>query len=1198
MQNMPEFTTPVVSPCAIWVNNPFDCSQHDLDTVSGLTILEYLDSTRQWGRMNNAPTVCYYKGRQLMRREFDQVIDAPVVFYPLPQGGDSGSNPMQIISTIALIAAAVYTGGAAGVAMQSTQYAAYAGIVEAVVTAGVMIAGSMLINTMFPPPSAATGSASSASPTYSLGAQGNMARPGAPIPVSYGKVRMYPDFAAQPYSEFANNEQYLYQLFCIGQGESEVSDIRFDNTPVANFSEVQYQIVKPHEKVTLFHSAVITAPEAGGQELNEPIVFGPYIVNKVGTEVSRLAVDVAFPGGLIGMDDEGDEYSVSVHFRITAEPVNDQGDPVGGTIVILDGNVTDRTRTPKRLTFSKDVDPGRYQVTVQRTTALGGRTEIRNAQLGAIRGYLVDDNEYGDVTLLAMRARATASLSSGISQKVNCIVEHLIPVWRPDSGWSRPRLTRNPAWAFADACRSRYGGDYSDTQVDLPGLWRLAQVFDARKDTFDGVFDSESNLWDGLNKIGQVCRSCAIRHGNVMRLARDEPRDVASAMFSMSNIADFRMTFAMPTDNTADAVRMLYRDQALDYAQQEVLCCLPDSPAITPKDVDLFGCCNRDQAYREGMYLIASNRLRRQTVSFTTGMEGYIPSFGDLVVIQHDLLSPDGSYAGFVTAAENQVLVLSQAVELDSRSWYLTLRDSRGAPSKPLACEQIDSTRVRVTEDLPFAPVTGADEFCEPTHFILQPGKAWQATVKVTGIRPEAGDRVKITGAIEDPQVHKADEGEVPIPPVTPPQPDKAPVISDLMASQGGTTATPRIYLSWSVAGRAEYYQVERSTDGRQTWQLLGSPLLPQFDFTTDPGPQTIRVAGLAALRGEWAYLDIDAGSDFSKPDKVVITAEPFVGDALKLSWPAVTAAARYRLQVVYDGHIMRDMYLPFGQLSWQYHYTDAEADGAGRTLTIRMQAENANGVAGDWSEGTFTNAPAATPSNFTISPFVDSFAVTVGLPAEPDIKELRVYGSTTQGFTPDASTLLATSQSTRVDINQSGTWYFRAAWLDRWGPDGLNYTGEQEATSSKVDISDWFPITETQISDDSISTPKLQANAVEADKISANAVTAEKINVSQLSAISANMGTVTGGTFKTDAAIGHRVELSSLGDLPIWMGTGDKTRPNGKFYYDTQTDELVFRGELELNSGVSGGRMEMTNRWIRVYDENNVLRVEIGELV
>lgn len=82
---------------------------------------------------------------------------------------------------------------------------------------------------------------------------------------------------------------------------------------------------------------------------------------------------------------------------------------------------------------------------------------------------------------------------------------------------------------------------------------------------------------------------------------------------------------------------------------------------------------------------------------------------------------------------------------------------------------------------------------------------------------------------------------------------------------------------------------------------------------------------------------------------------------------------------------------------------------------------------------------------------------------------------------------------------------------------------------------------------------------------IKANAISADKINVTNLSAISANMGTVTGGTFRT-AASGYRCEISSSGSFPLWYGTGTKNATNAVFYVDSSGNAL-FKGSLTAGS-------------------------------
>lgn len=83
--------------------------------------------------------------------------------------------------------------------------------------------------------------------------------------------------------------------------------------------------------------------------------------------------------------------------------------------------------------------------------------------------------------------------------------------------------------------------------------------------------------------------------------------------------------------------------------------------------------------------------------------------------------------------------------------------------------------------------------------------------------------------------------------------------------------------------------------------------------------------------------------------------------------------------------------------------------------------------------------------------------------------------------------------------------------------------------------------------------------------------VTANKINVGSLSAITANAGTINGGTFKThtlDAegnvinALEFRAEMSNVGDWPLWVGSGAKNANNAVFYVD-RSGGAYFKGKV-----------------------------------
>jgi len=83
---------------------------------------------------------------------------------------------------------------------------------------------------------ASRNSAGQASSVYSLNSQQNEAKVGQVIPIIYGKVRTYPALIAPPYYRYENNEEYLYQLMCIGQGKYAIDDLLISDT---NVQEIQ-----------------------------------------------------------------------------------------------------------------------------------------------------------------------------------------------------------------------------------------------------------------------------------------------------------------------------------------------------------------------------------------------------------------------------------------------------------------------------------------------------------------------------------------------------------------------------------------------------------------------------------------------------------------------------------------------------------------------------------------------------------------------------------------------------------------------------------------------------------------------------------------------------------------------------------------------------------------------------------------------
>ena len=162
------------------------------------------------------------------------------------KGGGGGSNPVKIALSIGLSLVAPGLGEMANLALfEAGSSLAFA--VSSTVLGGIIgLAGNALIGAMFQPSNSSLSSASgrfadtSSSPTYALTGGSNRLRPYEPLPVVFGRHRLFPDYGAKPYTEYEGEDQYLYQIFNLGLSTCTFEDFRIGETPIGDYSDVQF----------------------------------------------------------------------------------------------------------------------------------------------------------------------------------------------------------------------------------------------------------------------------------------------------------------------------------------------------------------------------------------------------------------------------------------------------------------------------------------------------------------------------------------------------------------------------------------------------------------------------------------------------------------------------------------------------------------------------------------------------------------------------------------------------------------------------------------------------------------------------------------------------------------------------------------------------------------------------------------------
>ena len=155
-----------------------------------------------------APMVCLIDGVPMKREWWMQrpVCEGDnIEFHPIVLGGKGGvsARVLAIIAAIALSYFAPIWVGQLGAAFPGLGLVGANGALTwlgHLAVAGIVLVGNALISAVIPQSSGGRYDPDKASSIYSVDTQGNSAKLFSPIPVQYGRMKYYPNYAAQPYS--------------------------------------------------------------------------------------------------------------------------------------------------------------------------------------------------------------------------------------------------------------------------------------------------------------------------------------------------------------------------------------------------------------------------------------------------------------------------------------------------------------------------------------------------------------------------------------------------------------------------------------------------------------------------------------------------------------------------------------------------------------------------------------------------------------------------------------------------------------------------------------------------------------------------------------------------------------------------------------------------------------------------------------
>lgn len=1033
-------TIPTGEPSA-WiyvVNNPFQ-PQVNLERHSvqpGSTINDWMRARFPDSHNFPAPTFCVKNNGPHLRAQWDEPLRAgeQLIFVPAPNG--------------------------------------WAEVIWYLVVLIVSVTVSLLLTpSQASTPDTNLGETPQPEPVYTLRGQTNENKLGSPIESGYGQFRTWPSYGASSYSTFIGNDSFIYQLFCLGHGKLRIEQIYVEDTEIEEFQNIEYEIIQPGDSVTLFPDNVYTSTEVGGVEL-----FGPneasftdwtpgYVACPPLQQTTKIEVDVVLPRGMYYASGAALVTRTST-CEFQYRKIDDAGEAIGDWTTGVIFTKTLKTTTPQRYTETITVPLGRYEVRAVRTN----NAELNHAGTTqtiwrGLRAYLPSLLVYPGVTMLAMKSKATNNLNDSASTRINLVATRKLSIWDSENEiWIDDQPTRNPVWAFCDVFRAEYGARLADEFLDLEGLAELAAELENEGVFFDWVFDTKGTAWETARSIAKIARGVPILNGSKLTIVRERPQVLPVAMFTPENIIrdSFNYEMKLREAESHDSIEAEYIN-AETWLPETVLCVIPGDTGDRPKTVKFPGCTNRDRAYRLGMYMRMCETKLRTNINFSTGLEGLLPRYGDLVAISHPL--PRWGACGYVLAISGFDVTLSRDVEFTAGTHYILLRKKNGSVFGPAVCTAKQDAGgntvpnvVTITDTITPADYLVATQNGDPATFMFGTGTAYARTATVAELSPSDTESVAVKCIIYDASVFAYNDATAPA--ISTgyyvPQPEAVPIVRNLSVFAHPTSIN-LIVITWQAITGVTRYIVESSNDG-ETWTTEATPTNPYHVLSVVEQLLYIRVSATNVGTGVPATWNGNVGIALTRPNNVAGTAlATWEGNTITATWTALVTGA------VIDGYIARWFTRPAGgsyKLARQvfvetnaaeYTIEMAEEDNAiGREVRFTVTAVNIVAESATAGEDTETNPAPGMPTgahhvNLGVTGGFRRFALRWTGSGAEDLAFYRVWASSINGF-PVSDTYVVYEGTDpeyilSVPATPNAPWepssparYWRVAEVDRWG--------------------------------------------------------------------------------------------------------------------------------------------------------------------
>lgn len=503
--------------------------------------------------------------------------------------------------------------------------------------------------------------------------------------------------------ETGRSFQILRMLEVISEGEIEglVDDMKsvyLDKTPLCNADGTfNFKNVSVYANVGTQDQDVLPEFNSVEKEINvgsKILKNKPIIKTVTDVNVTRIRMTLGVER-LLRQEDNGDTNPTSVSMIIEVLKNNSV---VGSQTYTFNGKYSNAYREMFDLTVPQPpfsirvsrVEPDSLLNKVQNTCFWSSYTEIIDKEFAypntALIGIKIDSEYFSNVPVR--------------NYEINGLIIKVPSNYNPEThtytsdfwdGSFKSAWSNNPAWVFYDlVTNTRYGMGkrLQEFNIDKWQLYAIGRYCDELvPDGFGGKEPRMTcNIWitdqrkayDLINDICSIFRAMPVWNGQALTAIQDRKADPVWTYNNSNTIGGFtRQRSARKARH--NTIQVEYID-ASDFYEKKIESVSDDTLVArygeNVKKITAFGCTSRGQAYRTGRWLLETEKLETETITFTVGQEGVMHLPYDVIEIA------DSQYAGVnvggrVLAVNGTQLTLDRSIEIDDKS-YLSYVSAKG----------------------------------------------------------------------------------------------------------------------------------------------------------------------------------------------------------------------------------------------------------------------------------------------------------------------------------------------------------------------------------------------------------------------------------------------------------------------------------------------------------------------------------------